>query len=416
MKKTARLVLSLSLLIPVASAQSITLRVTGFKQGAEIANIPQINELFMKENPNIKVVYEPQPGGAAYYQVMTSRLNSGDAQDVIMSADFANSLNWGINGLILDLSKESWAKRISPQIKAYVGYKNKVYRMPHEVMSLGLYVNLDLLNKAGITALPSDFPGFLGTLDKLKKAGINPFYIPNRDGWGAATIHRMMFANSVYRSYAKWDDLYLQKRIDFNKGGWTTAVDNVKKLEPYVNFRLMNGLDPWSQANDEFMAGKVAFLTMGAWQAQVFKKQNPNLKFAYIPFPGGKKGTQPVGLVYVGTSWVVNAKSKNIDAAKKYLEFWSRNEPLKLYLDAENAFTPFKDGVNPSFEETRPFVAAVNAGRVHAVPFAVFPTKTSSEKVVTQSVQEVFSDPSVNSQSVVDKIQKNLNEALKNLY
>ena len=56
------------------------------------------------------------------------------------------------------------------------------------------------------------------------------------------------------------------------------------------------------------------------------------------------------------------------EAAREYVKFWSQNENLAKFLQAEHAESPFTGGTTPESSETTAFTTAFNDGRYRIMP------------------------------------------------
>ena len=73
-------------------------------------------------------------------------------------------------------------------------------------------------------------------------------------------------------------------------------------------------------------------------------------------------------MLFAGTMWGVNSQSKQGDAAREYVDFWSQSENLGKFLAAENAESPFTGGTTPESTETTAFTTAFKDGRYRILP------------------------------------------------
>lgn len=73
-------------------------------------------------------------------------------------------------------------------------------------------------------------------------------------------------------------------------------------------------------------------------------------------------------MLFAGTMWSVNSQSKQGDAAREYVKFWSQNQNLSKYLEAEHAESPFISGLTPESTETTAFTTAFKEGRYRILP------------------------------------------------
>lgn len=365
------LVLAALLAAGQAMAQT-TLRITGFKYGAiEGEMMRQINDGFMKKYPDIKVQYEPINGYGAYKDIIKARLAGGDAPDIFMGLARNDMVLWSRAGYLLDLTGQPWVSRMVPSARQLSTANKKVYQMVAEYSGIGMFVNTDLLKKAGAN-IPTDAPGLVKTMDSLKQKGITPLLLGGKDAWGYEIMSEFIAANTLYRTTPDYDKQLTAGKVKFNSAPWINVLNTINQYGKagYYNPKISLGIDSFDNAYSEFSAGRVAMIPMGSWGVQVVQKNNPNLKFQMIPYPGGAAGSKPIGMDLAGMSMMVNAKTKNAAAARTYLNYFSSPENMKFYLTQSGAFSPFKDAAGTLPAEMNPLAAAVKDGRtVSYLPF-----------------------------------------------
>ncbi|MET8979957.1 extracellular solute-binding protein [Streptomyces sp. NPDC004539] len=346
---------------------TVTLHVEAWKGGgAEPANVAEINKAFEQAHPKIKVDFEYITANDTYTQKLQPELLGGKAGDVIM-VDTDKMKKWAASGYLADLSKESWSGRIAPDAKPFAQADGKTYAMPMELIGIGMYANMDLLKKAGITEVPADWPTFLAALGKLKKAGIDPISLPDKAGWTGSSVFQASGSTTVYQKNKAWDADFASGKASF-ASDWKEPLDQLKALEAagYVDWKKELGVDEWAQGPQDFSAGKSAFWYQGAWQVSNVAKAGFPVSFA--PWPGGAAGTKPNGMLFSGTMWGVNSQSKHADAARAYVDFWSQSANLAKFLEAEHAESPFTGGTTPEATETTAFTTAFKEGRYRILP------------------------------------------------
>ncbi|WP_406335748.1 ABC transporter substrate-binding protein [Streptomyces sp. NBC_00203] len=350
-----------------SSDGTVTIHVQAWKGGgAEPANVAEINKAFEKAHPKIKVDFEYTTADPTYTQKLQPELLGGKAGDVLM-VDADKMKKWGASGYLADLSGESWASKIASDAKPFAQSDGKTLAMPMELIGIGLYANMDLLKKAGITEVPADWPTFLADLAKVKKAGITPIALPDKSAWTGSSVFQAAGSTLVYQKNKTWDADFLAGKTSFDPD-WKGSLEQLKTLEDkgYVNWKNQLGVDEWAQGPQDFSAGKSAFWYQGAWQVSNVKKAGFPVSFA--PWPGGAAGTKPNGMLFSGTMWAVNSQSQQGDAAREYVKFWSQSENLAKYLEAEHAESPFTGGTTPESTETTAFTTAFTDGRYRILP------------------------------------------------
>jgi raffinose/stachyose/melibiose transport system substrate-binding protein len=180
----------------------------------------------------------------------------------------------------------------------------------------------------------------------------------------------MAAATTVYQQTPDWDQQFMAGKVTF-PASFTGPLDQLKQIGDlgYVNYQDAVGTDESTTGEPDFIAGKSAFYAGGSWLAEAVKKAP--FKTAFVPWPGGAAGVAPSALMFPGTMWAVNARTKHTSAAEKYLDFWAQSANLAPYLTAEAAISPFtgpSTGVDPMLSTME---SAYTAGR-----FALFPTST----------------------------------------
>jgi raffinose/stachyose/melibiose transport system substrate-binding protein len=366
---------------------TVTLTVVGWKGGgAEPANVAEINAAFEKAHPEIKVEFTHVPPNDVYLQKVQSQLLAGNAADVVM-VDPQKVQAWGKSGYFLELGDQGWVSRVSPQVKSFVSYEDKVLASPMELTPIGVYVNLDILAAAGISAPPTDFPGFLDALTKLKGANQPGLAFPDAQGYMAEFVMLMSAATTVYQDTPDWDQQFMRGKVTFPKS-YRPPLEQIQQLgtDGHVDFKSAVGTDEATTGQPDFIAGKSAFFAGGSWQAAAIKKAP--FKLAFVPWPGGEAGNKPSALLFPGTMWAVNARTEQADAAKKFIDFWAQPENLAPFLSAEEALSPFV-GATPDAD---PLLATM-AQAYAEDRYALFPANTwnlAAPEVKVRSILQSF--------------------------
>lgn len=375
---------ALSALLSVSTsafAEPVELEVSSWKGGGtELAGFPELIAKFEKENPDIKIklTYMSRSDTDT---VMPARLQGGDAPDVMM-VDAGLARKWGGPGLLSDLSDQPWVAKLTPAALGNVKFDDKLYVLPTEFIAVAMFANTDLLAKAGVSGFPANIEQFTAACGKLKAAGITPMLIPSKGGWTPSFLAMALGFSSGEKADPNFAADLLSGKNKFAESApllasWKTlkTLADAGCYDPALNL----GVDPWSLGLSEFAGGKVAFLPQGAWNIQSFSTGGTNLKFEFGPFPAleGDTGVAP----YVATTaWAIPATAKDVDAAKKWLDFWSKDENLSVYLKAEAGISPYQDGSNAMPDLAAPYVAALKTNGV-VIPEGAYFTAGIDEEV-----------------------------------
>ncbi|UKS27950.1 extracellular solute-binding protein [Paenibacillus sp. HWE-109] len=339
------------------------LKVSGFKSGSELGAIPEINDKFMKENPDIKVTYEGMPGGQ-FSDYIKTRLAAGDASDVIMLHPGSEVVKYAKAGYLKDLSSEPWIQTFTKSTIVEASADSKVYGIPNDMVLLGVYYNKAIFEKLTIQP-PKNWEEFLAACEKIKASGVNPIAIGNNDGWMTLAALLEMSATMVYGKEADFDAKLNAGQVKF-AGVWDETVRNWYSLadKGYVTPKS-TGVS-LEQAQQDFAQEKSAMYIDGSWSVGGIKSKNPNLKFGMFAMPANKKGEPLTVSASTGTTWVVNAKTANADAAKRYMAYWAKEETLTAWTKSQGAFLTLqgkKGDVDPVFDLIADTLAAGKSQR-----------------------------------------------------
>jgi raffinose/stachyose/melibiose transport system substrate-binding protein len=378
------------------SGSSDTLTVVGWKGAAgQVANMPQINAAFEKAYPNIKLNYKFVPS-TNYDAVVGSQLAAGTAPDVVMASKY-EMLSWAPQGYLADLSSQPWVPRLEKSLVPYDSENGKTYIEVSELIPVAMFANLTLLNEAGISSAPTNWPEFIQDLQVLKAKKLGGMLLADKGGWTGEQFFLDLGANVVPGG---WTAGYDTSKTHWSPT-WLPVVNEMEQLlgSGLVNDQLMLGLDPNANGVPLWEAGKYAFTIQGAWDLAAFAS-TAKFKFTMNPVPGGAAGTQPKAFNFVGTGWAINSHAPDMTNAELYLNFVSKASQESLYLQGEAAFSPFTDVPSPSAPQEAPIMAAFTSGNMS--PSAVEAVGNAYDETQIQNqVERMFSSPDTSSQSIL---------------
>ncbi len=338
----------------------IKLRVSGYKAGSEIGAIPELNDQFMKENPGIQVIYEGMPG-VPYSKYIKNKFAVNDAPDVIMLHPGEEHWGYAKLGFIRDLSEEPWATQFTPTALEAVSLDGKVYGTPNDTVVLGVYYNKDLFKKLSLQT-PTNWSEFLAVCARLKEAGITPISIGNYDGW--MTLVSLFAMGSSLIQDPDFNRKINAREIKFN-GTWNEmtkmwfALNDIGYLTPNSTTVTMD------QAQKEFTDGHAGMFINGSWALDGLLKANPDYKLGMFAMPAASTKEGTVLTVAAGTTWAINNKTKQLDAALKYLDFWAREQTLRQWTQTQGAFLTLRGAESDVPAELSEIYGFIEEGRIH---------------------------------------------------
>ena len=320
----------------------------------------QVDE-FNKQHPDVRVVREAMPPDQVR-TVLKTRLASGSGPDV-----FSYDTGPGFGGVLakagllapLDDAYEEQDWKIYPWARARATYGGKTYGVPVQVEQVGIFYNSDLFAEMGVRP-PKTLEEFEQVAEAAKQRGLTPLAYGDKDQWPASHQFSMVVSNLLGREGLD--------EILYGEGRWDDPKV-VRAIEVYFRQFAQKGYVPkgangisYDDANALFYSKKAAMLPTGTWLVSDLTKKSP-FKVGFFPFPSidGSVIAPPAG---VGAGWFVSAKSKNKDAAVKFIDFMIGEEITKRNLERLNTIPAFK--VDTSNVEVSPLFKEVLEDLGHA--------------------------------------------------
>jgi multiple sugar transport system substrate-binding protein len=221
-----------------------------------------------------------------YYTKLTASLAAKTAPDVVV-CHASNLVNYVPNNVFVPL--DSYIKKANVNLNDFEAaalkgctFNGKLYALPLDVHPLIMYVNKDLLKKAGIDKIPTTYDEVLADA-KLVQEKTGAIGIACDDT--TATYKAYTFTR-VFMSYLKQQGLSIldatNKKANFNNDQGVKAYQLISDMVN-KNGVTPKGLDYDSSVAD-FKLGKAAFHFNGVWATGTFEEQK-DLDFVAVPFP-----------------------------------------------------------------------------------------------------------------------------------
>ena len=197
-------------------------------------------------------------------------------------------------------------------------FNGKVYGLPFSVSLPVGYYNMDLMKKAGITAvdqLPRTWSAVIDTCKKLRSAGVkNPMFW----GWN---ITGNWFLQALM--WSQGEPTVIGNKLNIDGTAGLKSLETMKSL-----FRgcEMQNLE-WKAALKSFSAGEIGMMYWSTSAVGAVERAKGDFKLVTNEFPG--IGGSPKGLPAGGNSAMMVSTSKDpkeLDAAWKWLKFITSGE------------------------------------------------------------------------------------------
>lgn len=271
---------------------------------------------FESKNPGITVKLDVIPSENVR-TVLQTQLRSGEGPDVFgydTGPGFAGALAEA--GLVHDLtdaySEHDWP--IYDFAKERVTFDGKIVGVPSQMEEIGIFYNKTLFAENDITP-PENLDDLTAAAEKLKKAGVIPLAVSDKEGWQGGHLLSMALSSAVGSD--GMDELL------FEGGSWDTPeVTSSLDIWRQWNDKGLLTPDPvavnYDNANSLFYSGEAAMNPTGSWLALDIER-NSDFEVGFIPFPAPDgPGIFSGGL---GSGTFVSASTSHLDASIKFLDY-----------------------------------------------------------------------------------------------
>ncbi|WP_159803346.1 ABC transporter substrate-binding protein [Arthrobacter zhaoguopingii] len=309
------------------------------EQPEDPAAVDLINEdiaVFEKQNPDIDVELEVLPTDNMR-TVLQTQLRSGEGPDIFSwgsGPGYAGAL--ADAGLLHDLTdayeEHDWP--VYEFAKEGVTFDGKVYGVPGDIETIGLFYNKQVFEDLGISE-PTNLGELEAAAAAIAKEGLTPIAASDKEGWQGGHLLSMALSSRVG---ADGVDKLLNGEMPWTSPEVVAALDTWKSfnaagyLPDYPTSLTYDG------ANALFYSGEAAILPTGSWATDEIAK-NTDFEVGFIPFPAEDgPGIFSGGL---GSGPYISASSKNTEAAEKFLDYLVSPEHGRWTVENFNTIPPF---------------------------------------------------------------------------
>ncbi|MFI9804186.1 extracellular solute-binding protein [Streptomyces sp. NPDC052301] len=257
---------------------------------------------FEAQNPKVKLKIV-QLENDAYKSKMTALTASGKLPDIFHTWGGGVLRQQVDAGLVEDLTgrTEPWAGGLLSVAKQPYLLDDKLYGIPFDIGMVGFWYNKALFEKAGISAPPTTWSGFLDAVGKLKSAGVTPLALAGKESWtGMYYWAYLAMRTAGVDALRKADE-----EKDFTGAGFVQAGQHLKDLVDLRPFQKGFLGAAYSSPTGQAASvgnGKAAMELMGQWAPVVEADAGKGLgaDLGFFPFPEVEGGAGKLTEVFGG--------------------------------------------------------------------------------------------------------------------
>jgi len=290
---------------------------------------------FNAQYPNIEVTFAPSPP-ADYNGLLSSKLESGTAGDLITCRPFDNSLGLFNAGYLASLNDLAGMENFSDVAKSawITDDGSDVFCVPMASVIHGFMYNVDIFNELGLEE-PTTQSEFIAVLEAIKADGnYAPLVMGTADQWESATMGYQNIGPNYWMGEEGRNALISgEARLD--EGGFLTALEVLSTWQPY----MIDGYQAitYPDAQNAFTLGLGAIYPTGSWEISGFNSLADVEMGAFLPpVPDGQETCYISD--HTDIAMGLNAASPNAEAGLIFLEWMTSQEFAELYTNALPGF------------------------------------------------------------------------------
>lgn len=225
------------------------------------------------------------------------------------------------------------------------GIQIGIYGVPIDITTIQMLYNKKLFKELGLNPkkAPATLQELLDIGKKLKEANMQGMV----SGWGELWMIDCFANNYAFNIMGKDKVLAtIRGEVPYTDPDWIKVFSVFKQLQE--SGVLARGVITMINKTAEqlFANEKAVFAFNGSWCVNVYKGMNPDLDYASMLPPAASENYPLMIWGGAGSSFIVNARSKNKEEAVKFLK-WLTERDQQIYLsEATNNLPANKNSVN----------------------------------------------------------------------
>ena len=343
---------------------------------------------FEAENPTIKVKLLSAPYASTKQQLVAGAASKTLPDVVGLDGAWVN--DFAKQGAITDLSAlMKSANYDDSQLASQIQVDGKTYMIPVVNFVYPLFVNQDLLTKAGVSAVPKTRTEFLDAAKKITALG------GNVSGWALPLDTAV--PNGAQNDIMSWlwasgGSMLKDGKSDVTNDGVKSVFNYIKSLNDagviapgYLTMKEQDKVE-------KFTNGQVGMVIDSLAHINLIKKSAPNLKFTVAALPAEDSYTGKRGIPYASWGIGVADSSQHKTEAFKLVQYLMSQKVNSQLSTLANGFpgnktsTPDFSGSDPLFKTAFDIYQAGTP----ANEFVGLPKSEDLMRSVVEQMQEVL--------------------------
>lgn len=312
----------------------------------------------------IALTINMRPGGTEGDNIVKTRLVAGDMDDI--SFYNSGSLFMALNPArhFVDLTDEPFMAKVIDSFKTTVSQNGRVYAVPAEtIMAGGLLYNKKVYAELGLK-VPTTWKELMANCEKIKASGRTAVIASYKDSWTAQLLVLADYYNVQARNPNFAQD-FTAKKVGFSNT--PAALRGFEHLQE-INQRGFINRNPVATTFEDALLMLASgtgvhypMLTFAFANLRTLAPDKVN-DIGFFAQPGDNAATNGL-TVWMPANLAIYKNGKNVEAAKKWIEFFLSPEGLAAYMSAMKPNGPFAikgvalpDDILPGVKDMLPYI------------------------------------------------------------
>lgn len=232
----------------------------------------------------------------------------------------------------MEKNPELWDRVDKSSADAYRDKQGRLLGLPYARSYIGIYYNMDLLEKAGVSEIPATWDAYFEACQKIKDSGVSPnALMTGENSWTTMLI--LTFALGSTPEGQKWLTESTPETADLTDPAVVAAVEKLQKmLSEYATPDAVGA--SYAVAANNFMNEQAAVISNGPWM--IPELRNPETAVEGLA-DHIKYGVGPENSVCrtENISYAIGStEPEKIEAAFEVLKYLARDEVYAGFLNA----------------------------------------------------------------------------------
>jgi len=291
---------------------------------------------FEEDNPGVTIDYTGLPWPSILTQINTE-LVSGTASDIVVvfpgNGNPITAQTLAKGNYLADLSDSPWVSNYNDANQAVMGADGKILMGANAFTIIPAIYNTQALEAVGATA-PTTWSEVLDLCSTATAEGKVAYALAGVAGGNYHTIPYALTATLVYGPNPDFVAEQNAGDVTFSDSEWTTALDQYSELVDAGCFTADATGTALDIAQGQVANGDALGIITVSPQINTIAEMAPEgTTFETAAFPATDDATETILPVGLGAGYGVNAKSENLELAKKFVDFYLSEEGLKIAVE-----------------------------------------------------------------------------------